>query len=277
MPCKPSPSLTATSSLRQKSGLCLTDPPLHRMSPPAAKDNQHDTPPTRDESTASTSADNGVHSTEKRSDDGQFPESTVSSPGSLPISPDASTEHIRSETLSPLQEPDLGSDASQRRPSSSSGKSTPAEKEKRKRSRVTPDQLVHLERFFAVDRSPTAGRRREISELLGMHERQTQIWFQNRCGDDSTSHRWRSNEFVSLDVLKPSSWMARPKAVQRPLSPTLHQSCFLVTKQNCTTSSTKTNVSTLHDFQLNISVGFTLSQPSPLSHVLISPSELGDA
>lgn len=59
----------------------------------------------------------------------------------------------------------------------SSGKS---DKEKRKRSRVTPEQLVHLERFFAVDRSPTAARRREISELLGMQERQTQIWFQNR-------------------------------------------------------------------------------------------------
>lgn len=54
------------------------------------------------------------------------------------------------------------------------------EREKRKRSRVTPEQLVHLERFFAMDRSPPAARRREISELLGMQERQTQIWFQNR-------------------------------------------------------------------------------------------------
>jgi hypothetical protein len=38
-----------------------------------------------------------------------------------------------------------------------------------------------LERFFAVERSPTASRRREIGERLGMQERQTQIWFQNRC------------------------------------------------------------------------------------------------
>ncbi|TDL25460.1 hypothetical protein BD410DRAFT_886653 [Rickenella mellea] len=53
-------------------------------------------------------------------------------------------------------------------------------KEKRKRSRVTPEQLAHLERFFAADRSPTAIRRREISDILGMQERQTQIWFQNR-------------------------------------------------------------------------------------------------
>lgn len=53
-------------------------------------------------------------------------------------------------------------------------------KEKRKRSRVTPEQLAHLERYFTMDRSPTAGRRKEISETLGMHERQTQIWFQNR-------------------------------------------------------------------------------------------------
>jgi len=57
---------------------------------------------------------------------------------------------------------------------------TKAEKEKRKRSRVTPEQLIHLERYFATERSPTAARRRDISELLGMQERQTQIWFQNR-------------------------------------------------------------------------------------------------
>lgn len=52
--------------------------------------------------------------------------------------------------------------------------------EKRKRSRVTQEQLVHLEQYFKADRSPTATRRREISEQLGMQERQTQIWFQNR-------------------------------------------------------------------------------------------------
>jgi hypothetical protein len=66
---------------------------------------------------------------------------------------------------------------------SSSNSGSKAEKEKRKRSRVTPEQLIHLERYFATDRSPTAARRREISELLGMQERQTQIWFQNRSVD----------------------------------------------------------------------------------------------
>ncbi|KAG8739759.1 hypothetical protein FRC10_005184 [Ceratobasidium sp. 414] len=55
-----------------------------------------------------------------------------------------------------------------------------ASMQKRKRSRVTPEQLAHLERVFAQDRSPTAARRKEISEQLGMQERQTQIWFQNR-------------------------------------------------------------------------------------------------
>lgn len=68
------------------------------------------------------------------------------------------------------------------RPRSASGSAFVAkgEKEKRKRSRVTPEQLVHLERYFVLDRSPPATRRREISEKLGMQERQTQIWFQNR-------------------------------------------------------------------------------------------------
>ncbi|KAH9941363.1 hypothetical protein B0H21DRAFT_697043 [Amylocystis lapponica] len=53
-------------------------------------------------------------------------------------------------------------------------------REKRRRSRVTPEQLLHLEQYFATDRSPTGARRKEIGDLLGMHERQTQIWFQNR-------------------------------------------------------------------------------------------------
>lgn len=54
------------------------------------------------------------------------------------------------------------------------------EKEKQRRSRVTPEQLAHLEQYFAAERSPSATRRKEISENLGMAERQTQIWFQNR-------------------------------------------------------------------------------------------------
>ena len=60
-------------------------------------------------------------------------------------------------------------------------------KQRRKRSRVNPDQLLKLEEYFAADNSPTSARRRDIARELGMDERQTQIWFQNR--------------FVSLGVL----------------------------------------------------------------------------
>lgn len=55
-----------------------------------------------------------------------------------------------------------------------------AKPEKRKRNRVTPEQLVELEAAFAKDRSPTAAFRREMSTRLGMSERAVQIWFQNR-------------------------------------------------------------------------------------------------
>ncbi|KAF8322659.1 homeobox-domain-containing protein [Clavulina sp. PMI_390] len=51
---------------------------------------------------------------------------------------------------------------------------------KRKRSRVSPAQLTTLERIFLKDRSPTAAKRKELAEQLGMNERQTQVWFQNR-------------------------------------------------------------------------------------------------
>lgn len=106
----------------------------------------------------------------------------MSSPQSESItkSPETVPESESNRALSPSVEATPSPDVGQRRAAVSGGRSTGAEREKRKRSRVTPDQLVHLERFFSMDRSPTATRRREISELLGMQERQTQIWFQNR-------------------------------------------------------------------------------------------------
>ncbi|KAI0671964.1 hypothetical protein C8Q78DRAFT_972559 [Trametes maxima] len=53
-------------------------------------------------------------------------------------------------------------------------------KQRRKRSRTTPEQLAKLEEYFAADQSPTSARRRDIARELGLDERQTQIWFQNR-------------------------------------------------------------------------------------------------
>ncbi|KAL1745743.1 hypothetical protein HDZ31DRAFT_35674 [Schizophyllum fasciatum] len=52
--------------------------------------------------------------------------------------------------------------------------------DKKKRQRVSSAQLAQLESIFAVERTPTQERRREISQTLGMDERQTKVWFQNR-------------------------------------------------------------------------------------------------
>ncbi|KAG5646099.1 hypothetical protein DXG03_004338 [Asterophora parasitica] len=89
--------------------------------------------------------------------------------------------------------------------SSASGKSDKEKGEKRKRSRVTPDQLLHLERFFLLDRSPTAARRREISDLLGMQERQTQIWFQNRRAKAKLQDGKQKGRRASIEVPPPDS------------------------------------------------------------------------
>ncbi|KAF5327702.1 hypothetical protein D9619_004513 [Psilocybe cf. subviscida] len=75
---------------------------------------------------------------------------------------------------------------SRRSSKGSTSESRQESKEKRKRSRVTPDQLRHLERIFQSERAPIAPRRKEISDLLGMNERQTQIWFQNRRAKEKT-------------------------------------------------------------------------------------------
>ncbi|KAF8876740.1 hypothetical protein BD779DRAFT_1695815, partial [Infundibulicybe gibba] len=113
----------------------------------------------------------------RRVDDDSAHSSSSSTPA--PNSPAASHTNRPSSRGSDSLEPEDEKEPASG-PHRSRSTSSMKEKEKRKRSRVTPEQLVHLERFFSVDRSPTAARRREISELLGMQERQTQIWFQNR-------------------------------------------------------------------------------------------------
>lgn len=77
----------------------------------------------------------------------------------------------------------------------SSGKQISDEAPKKKRSRITKEQLVHLERFFVADSNPTTARRREISLQIEIPERQVRVWFQNRyiyshsisCLGESTS------------------------------------------------------------------------------------------
>lgn len=99
----------------------------------------------------------------------------------LEISPSSST--IADSPLITPRPSSSGSDiveGEEEKDGASGSQKSGKDKEKRKRSRVTPEQLVHLEKLFSVDQSPTATRRREISDQLGMQERQTQIWFQNR-------------------------------------------------------------------------------------------------
>ncbi|KAF9448621.1 homeobox-domain-containing protein, partial [Macrolepiota fuliginosa MF-IS2] len=51
---------------------------------------------------------------------------------------------------------------------------------KKKRTRITKEQLAQLEHHFAVDCSPTTVQRREVGLQIGIPERRIQIWFQNR-------------------------------------------------------------------------------------------------
>ncbi|KAG8791215.1 hypothetical protein FRC17_008779, partial [Serendipita sp. 399] len=80
----------------------------------------------------------------------------------------------------PLAEPSSGAVRSQ--PSNARGHAgDPLKKtEKARRNRVTPEQLIELEKEFATNRTPNGAQRKAISDRLGMKERQTQIWFQNR-------------------------------------------------------------------------------------------------
>lgn len=103
-------------------------------------------------------------------------------PSAKPCASTPSPSSAATTLFSPLatRPSSAGSQTTEEEDEKDSATGAKSDPEKPKRSRVTPEQLVHLERFFSIERSPTASRRREISELLGMQERQTQIWFQNR-------------------------------------------------------------------------------------------------
>lgn len=140
----------------------------------------------------------------------------VSRENSMSLAPEGDYDATREPTSGPQRS---------RLPSASSIKGKTDrdnDKEKRKRSRVTPEQLVHLERFFSVDRSPTAARRKEISELLGMQERQTQIWFQNRL-DGYSYITADPSQPGSTDEPKPSYKMARRAVVKVPKHRQIHR------------------------------------------------------
>ena len=108
-------------------------------------------------------------------------ESAASSPLSAALSPSQSDY---APSASVPDKPDTSQNPLLRR-AISCGSLAPGEvKQRRKRSRVNSEQLMKLEEFFAADNSPTSARRRDIARELGMDERQTQIWFQNR----SVSH-----------------------------------------------------------------------------------------
>ncbi|KAJ1917498.1 hypothetical protein H4219_003180 [Mycoemilia scoparia] len=59
----------------------------------------------------------------------------------------------------------------------------------RKRNRATAEQVAFLENVFAVNRSPNAQLREQMSKNLNMQPRQVQVWFQNRRAKEKMMQR----------------------------------------------------------------------------------------
>ncbi|KAG8908330.1 hypothetical protein FRB99_007256 [Tulasnella sp. 403] len=87
---------------------------------------------------------------------------------------------------------------------------------KRKRSRVTPEQLTYLERAFAMDKSPGAAKRKEISEYLGMQERQTQAHLRRPASCAHLALK-RHSAGIRTGPLVFSSYLNAPNSPPRPL------------------------------------------------------------
>ncbi|GLB45436.1 putative homeodomain containing protein [Lyophyllum shimeji] len=160
------------------------------------------------EATPSTVVSLRAHSPDSRSRAGVHSSSTR----------DSGLESFENHTDSPA-EPEQRSGSV----SSAGGKSGKDKVEKRKRKRVTPEQIVYLEQFFLVDRSPTTARRQEISGFLGMQERQTQIWFQNRRAKAKLQDGKRKGRSASVDVPLPDSPPRLSTGFQADLQNLIHE------------------------------------------------------
>lgn len=98
-------------------------------------------------------------------------------------------------------------------------KASKEDRERRKRNRVTPEQLVQLETAFSKDRSPTSTERRELSNRIGMAERAVQIWFQNRSVNISQFLISTSTLNVYLSPRRAKAKHQPPRAVPPTANP----------------------------------------------------------
>ena len=93
----------------------------------------------------------------------------------------------------------------------------PSSSTKRKRMRMTPEQLRVLQKAFSQNPMPTANCRAILARKLGMTIRSVQIWFQNRRAkvkhaskvkDDFSSTGKLSSEYEIMRDSSPLSWQA---------------------------------------------------------------------
>lgn len=94
----------------------------------------------------------------------------------------------------------------------------------KKRNRFNKAQTSVLEQYFTQDHSPSAARRKEISELIRCSIRQTQVWFQNRYGcslglasfEPQTIYHRRNKEKRNSRICRPSRQGVIPSVKQPP-------------------------------------------------------------
>ncbi|KAG6873235.1 hypothetical protein C0995_001253 [Termitomyces sp. Mi166 len=147
------------------------------------------------------------------------PNSPLQTP--MQTSSSSSSHALGSEPL--VDDKDSSSASERERSQSVASSQSEGKSEKRKRSRVTPEQLQHLERFFLHDRNPNAARRREISEFLGMQERQTQIWFQNRRAKARLPDGRQRHRRITAEIPLPDSPPQLSASVQDDLHNLIHE------------------------------------------------------
>lgn len=100
-----------------------------------------------------------------------------------------------------------------------SSKSGSAPENPKHRLRVTAHQRVQLEKFFVNDRSPDAHQYHEISQLLGMPEHQTRVWFRNKYAHCHLSffRTQSAHPYTTPGARSPSAQLPLPGARTRHL------------------------------------------------------------
>ncbi|XP_017773586.1 PREDICTED: segmentation protein even-skipped-like [Nicrophorus vespilloides] len=174
-------------------------------------------------------------------------------------------------------------------PESNNSQGTITEPPRRYRTQYSPDQLANLEKEYNRDNYVTRQKRKELADMLGLHESKIKVWFQNRRMKDKRTrvvYPWPYAPLVCNEPFLQSrvhNTMPMPSVLPpytpfyhpyHHMTPTFahHQMPLPLPLSTLNSSSHLTHLQHLPQaFQINLDIPYKVESPSHSESSTISP------